>query len=406
MKLCVNCGGVRMMRVEKKEFELRIEKFQSKLQEEKLDGAIFFHTEELFYFTGTGVNGTLIIPSQGTPILLVRINYERGKADGFLSDVRPSDGMSTLIEAVKELYGEKNIELGISFDVTNVHFFKNLERNFPQVTFKDVQQIVWSLRLVKSEWEISQIRKAAEISYKGFEHGRKALYEGMTEVQFLKAIEMITTSFGDEGNMIQRGSNNRLPFGVVAFGENTSVISGNWMTMTSSGRSPSRPYGASERKLSEGDLVIIDKGTVYQGYHADEARTFVYGKANEKQKELHKILNDILDRTLESIYPGQRIADLYFKAEKIAESYGYKDEFMGLGQYNFKYLGHGVGLEIDEPPLISAYNKTETVPGMILAIEPKIIIPNQFGLTLEETILITNSGMEVLTSYPRERFEI
>lgn len=394
------------MQEKKDEYEKRIEKLQQQLQAEETDGAIFFHPEEIFYFTGSGVHSVLLVPSHQPPILLVRINFERGKKDSYIADIRPSQGMNTLIDVIEEVYGEKKVVLGLSFDVTTLQFYSRLKKSLPQATFVDVQKIVWSLRLIKSNWEVSQMKNTALISRKGFEQAIEALQEGMTEIQFLKTIEKITSSYGDEGNMIQRGSSNRLPFGVVAFGENTSVISGNWLTMTGSGSSPSRPYGAGNRKIAQGDLVVIDKGTVSKGYHVDEARTFVFGKANQKQKELHKIVNEILDHTIESIRPGKRVADIYSKAEEIAFSYDLNKEFMGLGQYGFKYVGHGVGLEMDEPPLVSSFNEMILEPGMVLAIEPKVIFPNQFGLTIEDTVLVTETGVEILTSSSRDTLEI
>lgn len=388
------------------EYQTRVKQFQTKLQDNNIDAAIFFHQEEIFYFTGTGVHGTLIIPSNHEPIFLVRINFERGKKESFVNDVRPSEGMKTLVAVMNELYPGKKLKVGISFDVTTLQFFANLKRNFDKYDFSDIQHLVWSMRLKKSEWEISKIKQAANISYRAFEKGVEALENGMTEIELLKIIEQYSSKFGDEGNMVQRGSQNRLPFGVVAFGENTSVISGSWLTMTGSGVSASRPYGSGNRKIKNNDVVVIDKGTHSEGYHADEARTFVYGKATDKQKELHKILNHILDETIEFIRPGITIADIYNKAEKVAFSYGFKDEFMALGQYQFKYVGHGIGLEMDEPPLVSAFNNTIVEPGMVLAIEPKIIFPNEFGLTLEDTVVVTETGNEIVTSFPRDIFEI
>ncbi|USK35899.1 Xaa-Pro peptidase family protein [Bacillus sp. F19] len=388
------------------EFTNRIKKLQRRLQNENIDGAIFFQQEEIYYYSGTGVNSVLIVPSDQNPILLVRINYKLGKKDSYISDVRPSMGIRSIIETLKEVYAERKIVLGLSFDVININLFHNLQRNIPNASFVDVQPFVWSQRMIKSDFEIAQINMAADISIKGFDHALSILYEGMTEIQLQKLIEEVTYSYGDEGNMIQRGSNNRLSFGVVVSGENTSIISGNWMTMTGLGRSAIRPYGAGNRQISKGDLIIIDKGTIYQGYHADEARSFVLGKANDRQKNLQKILIEVLDSTIDLIRPGVLVSDIYQKAEATATSNGYKEEFMGLGQYGFKYVGHGIGLEIDEPPLISAFNHTALKPGMVLAIEPKFIFPNEFGLTMEESVLVTDSGYEILTKFPRDRFEV
>jgi len=390
----------------KYEFNQRIGKLQKSLQEQNLDGALFFQSEDIFYFTGTGVNSVLVVPSNQEPILLVRINVEKGRMDSLISDVRPSNGLTTLVDVVNQVLGEKKLALGISFDVINLSFYHQLQRQFSNAVFCDIQPIVWCLRLIKSDWEIAQIKAAAEISYKGIEGAIGILKEGISEIKFQKSIEQIKVFYGDEGNMIQRGSNNRLPFGVVAFGKNTSIISGNWMTMTSMGRSPSRPYGAGNDQLEKGDLVVIDHGTVYQGYHSDEARTFIYGKADKRHKYLHSVVNELLEMAISEIRPGVSISEVYLQVEKLADRYGIKDQFMGLEQYGFRYIGHGIGLEIDEPPLVSAFNKKVLEPGMVLAIEPKLIFKNEFGITQEDTIVVTESGCEVITSFPHDRFEV
>lgn len=390
----------------RQEVEQRILLLQQKLQEQQLDGALFFHTEDVYYFSGTGVNSVLLVPSNGKPIQLIRINVEKGKNDSFIEDIRRSTGLKTVKETVLEVFGDRKIRLGLSFDVISLSFFQQWRRQLTNVEFHDVQKTVWSLRTIKSPWEISQIKAAAEISCKSLGEAIGYLESGISEIQFQKTIELVKSRFGDDGTMLQRADRNRLPFGVAVFGKNTGIISGNWITMTGEGISPGRPYGAGHYQLTEGDLVVIDHGTVFQGYHADEARTFLYGKKDHRKKYYHDILNDILEETIDFIRPGLSISEVYLKAEQKAASYGLKDQFMGLDQYGFRYLGHGVGLEIDEPPLISALSQQEVKHGMVLALEPKFIFKNEFGLTQEDTIVVTDTGCEVITHFPRGRFEV
>ena len=166
------------------------------------------------------------------------------------------------------------------------------------------------------------------------------------------------------------------------------------------------PYGPSLRKVRAGDLVCIDHGTMYRGYHSDEGRTFVVGKARDKQKRLFDIVRRAQDAAIAQVRPGVPAAEVYRAAWRVARDAGYEEYFMAYGQYGVEYLGHGLGLEIDEPPLVGPKTTTLLEEGMTLALEPKLIIPGWGGVDLEDTLVVTGDGCEVLTQGKRELVEV
>lgn len=146
----------------------------------------------------------------------------------------------------------------------------------------------------------------------------------------------------------------------------------------------------------------MNKGARLKGYHSDEARTFVFGEPTAEQRKYWNILMEIQDAALEAVKPGVCAAEVYEAAKKVALKNKCGDYFMGYGLQGVEYVGHGVGLEADEPPLISSKNRTFIEEGMTLALEPKLVIFGRYGMDLENTVAVTSNGSELLCDYPRK----
>jgi len=153
-------------------------------------------------------------------------------------------------------------------------------------------------------------------------------------------------------------------------------------------------------------MVDVNHGTCFCGYQCDEGKMFVLGKATQEQKRLFGVVRKAQDAAIAAIRPGVRSSEVYRAAARVAEDEGYGPDFMGRGRYGVEYLGHGVGLEIDEQPLIGPQNHIVLKEGMTLALEPKLIFPGVTGVDIEDTVLVTPEGCEVLTSGERELVEV
>ncbi|MDD5095076.1 MAG: Xaa-Pro peptidase family protein [Dehalococcoidia bacterium] len=380
------------------EYRSRLANLRSRMAGQNIDVALVFDHPDVYYFAGTAAYSTLLIPNAGDPTLFVRMGIDVALRDSWLppDNIRRFQGMEKLIIALAEIApGARTI--GVEKDLISANLWDKLLCLLPHCKIEDISPAILSARMVKSDAEIKLLKRASAISRQGFERCREMLKEGITEMEIQCEIERVQRAIGAEEAMSVRMLAGSGCFGLVASGPNTDQICGGAVAISSVGTSPAHPYGSSLRSLKQGDLVIVNKGTVYQGYHADEARTFVLGKADAKQQEMFKITREIQTETIEAVKPGAAVSEIYDAAKRIALKYDCFDYFMGYGQCGVEYVGHGVGLEIDEQPLIAPRNKTVLQPGMTLAIEPKLVVPGWGGIDIEDTVLVTKSGYERLT---------
>ena len=281
---------------------------------------------------------------------------------------------------------------------------------FPDAILVNISPIVEQLRKVKSEEEISLIKKASEISFRGHKRVKEVLKEGVTELELAAEVEMILRKLGHTGVLFRKGRGSFPPggYGVIGpSGSNLGVISGTGdITITGKGLSLAFPFGASRRKISRGDMVMVDIGTNFEGYHSDECRMYVVGKPDGKQKTAFKLVSEALEAAIDNVRAGVKGKDVYFAAKELIDKAGYSDYFAAFKDYPaYSYLGHGVGLEIGEPPFITPKDETIFEVNMVVALEPKLIAPN-WGVSLEDTILVTDNGCELLTMSPRGLMEV
>jgi len=163
-----------------------------------------------------------------------------------------------------------------------------------------------------------------------------------------------------------------------------------------SGKRSALPHGkASGKQIEKGDFILIDFGSGFQGYHSDQTRTLVCGNPSLEQQKIYRIVKEAHDRAIEKIRPGIPIGEVDTAAREYIRNQGY-GEYFGHG------TGHGIGLAVHEDPLVNSENKGLLQEGMVFTIEPGIYIPNWGGVRIEDMVLVTPHGAEVLTYLPRE----
>ena len=388
------------------DFASRVTDIQDALQTADIDVAVLLESRNQFYVSGLGLRGAVIVPLDAPPVHLVQLNVQRARAESAIEDVRPSRGIETVASVIEERVGTDDLTVGIETDVVPVDVASDLRSHLPaHGTLEPVAPLLLDQRRCKSTAELERIERAAEISRETFEAVPAVVEESMTELELKSKLQYVKRSEGAEDGMWSRAWDQHLDFGTLNSGPNTAVISGHWVTMTGNGPSPAQPYGASHREIQTGDLLIVDHQTVFRGYHCDEARTFVVGEATDRHRSVHETLRKALAAAEESIEPGNRVGDVYDAAWNVVSETPYAEQFMGLDQVGFEYVGHMVGLNADEKPLISPWEETEIEPGMVFAVEPKVIFEDE-GLTLEDTIVATANGSRRLTSTPRTLVEL
>lgn len=379
------------------ELQARRTALQGKLEEQGLAGAIVQQSRNLLYLVGMAGHGHLVIPSRGEPTLVAHLDVDRARQAAALDDVRAGRGVRTVVEVLDE-HGLTGKKLGAELQSVPYARIDQLCCAAELPVPDDVSDPLLQLRAVKSSYELQQLREAAACSDELFETLALLAHPGMTECELHGRLSLEARRLGGDGLVAKRGWNDRtVEHGWVVSGHDTGKVSGYWLTMTGQGPSMGRPYGPSQRTLEDGDLLVYDVGMAVNGYHSDQARTYVLGTPSSRQHELLAQVEELKRAALLAVGPDAHPGEPYEAARRVAEAEGLAGVFMTEALHPFPYIGHGVGVEIDEPPLLSPKTNGRLRPGMVLAVEPKLMIPGWGGITSEDTVVVTEDGCEALT---------
>ncbi len=382
----------------------RLERFQQMLQQNDLAAGILLSSRDIYYFAGTAMQSVLLIPAQGEAVLLVIRNYRRAREESPLADIRASTSFSSIKDAVVEKGLACSI-VGLVLDNLPTATYQRLAGLLPEAKFVDVTRPMRELRMVKDADEIGRIRRAAVLADIGQEAASQILRPGVSELEASLEIELAMVREGHDGYCLPRNLADIVRTGDVISGPSLYADSALPTTMPGTGPSSVIAWGPSRRVLAQGDLVVVDLCGTFDGYIADEARTYTLGKATREQHEITEALEYVINETLGLMRPGTIASDIFRAAQAAAERTPYGAFFLGGKERNVRFVGHGVGLELDELPMITPGDTTILAPGMVLAYEPIIMVPGVGAATLENTLLITEEGHEILTKRPMHLIE-
>lgn len=386
----------------------RIQLLQRNMQKSGIDLAIIMQPRDLYYFAGTAQPCNLVIPVHGDPLLLVRRAWDFVCRETWLprTQLRMGEGLQQIKQLVSELpFSVRTI--GLTFDAIPASLYKKVQTCFSQCNTVNITPLLLKQRAIKDEAERGAVKKAA-VLYGVVHHTIMAsLRAGLKEIDLAALILKSLREHGADTIIRNRRWDASLsPDGIVTSSANLWKISGHAMTVTGVGLSPALAWGASNTTISNGDLVVVDIGINLHGYHADIARTYCVGNADARQKEIMKMVQAIQNAALANVKPGVQAGQVYEFAWEKAKELKVEQYFQGYGDMRGSYVGHGIGLELDEPPTLQLADKTELLEGMSLAVEPKLIIPEWGAVVLEDDVLITADGYEMLCTVPRQLFEV
>ena len=251
--------------------------------------------------------------------------------------------------------------------------------------------------MIKSPYEVKQIKKATAILDKGLTEIRGIIREGMSELEIDGHLALIARREGHMGVLRMRGWNQEMTYAHVLSGESGAVVSFCDTSHGGPGTTPAMPQGAGFRRVRRNEPIIIDYGVGIQGYLGDQSRTFVIGELSENLTRAHNCSRDIHEIIAREARPGVSCKELYHLAEAEVKRCGFQEYFMGYGEGKVKFIAHGIGLEIDEYPIITPHFSEVLQQGMVFALEPKFIFPGQGVVGLEDDYVVTGSGLERLT---------
>jgi len=393
-----------MINVPSCEIADRMVSLQTLLQKQQIDAAIIRQNADLFYFTGTAQDAYLLVPASGAPLFMVRRDAERAKEQ---SPIRPILSLKTareLPQAVLDVcHGSSPKRLGLELDVlpANTFFFFD-EKLFPKQQIVDISGAIRQLRMVKSSWEIEMMRRAAEASLAVAEAVPRLLREGMTELELSIALEAVARKAGHLGLIRLRDFNMDMYFGHILSGPDAAIPAYADSPTGGLGVSPAFGQGASHRRIGKGELVSVDTMLNVQGYLSDQTRNFCLGAPPPKLAEIYRFVQEIHRRFREAATPGAITGELYDLVWRWVEEAGLTAGFMGHGAGRVSFIGHGLGIEVDEFPFIAHGQKLALQAGMTFAFEPKFIVPGLGIAGLENTYLVAADGLESLNTATEE----
>ena len=388
------------------ELEHRIEKLRRSMEKEGIDASLVVQKMDCYYLSGTAQDSLLFVPLDGKPLLVVKREFERAIMESALEVVVEIRSLRELPSLIQEHWGRLPQTLGMELDVLPVKEYFRYQSLFPGIRFKDMSKIILDIRKIKSPYEISLMKYAGSIGMKVYHEAKEILKEGMTEIEFGGIMEATAKKYGHEGLIRVRSMNYEAYSWHVLSGLNGGIVSQSDSPMGGLGLSPAFPVGASLRVMRHNEPILVDFGICYHGYLADETRMFSIGKMESKFIDAYNACREIHDTVLQEIRPGADCESIFLNTLGLAEKLGYNDSYLGPIGLQTRFIGHGIGLELNELPFMAHGQSYPLEEGMTLAIEPKIVFPGEGSVGIENTVVVTRDGYEILTPLEQHIFQV
>ena len=383
----------------KLEIDTRIASLQQKLWQQQLTGALIILNSDMFYFTGTVQNSFLYVPAQGEAILMVKKSLRRGQQESTLKNIVPIKSPKE-IPTILSSFGYSDLtKIGMELDVLPFNLYKMYKGIFAGAELSDVSPFIKEIRAIKSPYEVQILRNALFVADEAFQTVPNYLREGMSEIELAALFEAELRKRGYAGCCKLRAFNQEFFFGDVCSGENGFMPSFFDGPIGGAGVCISHPHGAGWKKIGCNEPVVIDYTTIIQGYTGDQTRMFCIGELSTEMETAFQAALLIEKEVLKVMKPGTAMEEPYLLALKMATEMGYQDNFMGYKEDRAKFLGHGIGLELDEWPIFAKGFKQPLLPGMTFALEPKFVFP-EGAIGIENSFVMTETGPEMLSITP------
>jgi Xaa-Pro dipeptidase len=387
------------------EIERRIGRLQSALAQSGLAGCVIVQHTDLAYLTGTNQQAHLIVPAAGEPVLAVRRVLERARRESAIGRIEPIGSLSQLPALLDAAGVERGGRIGFELDVLPAARFRSYQRRLERWDLDDCSAILRGLHAVKSPWEIERMRAAAEQVRAAAEAVPGLLRIGVSESEVQLEVEAALRRAGHQGQLRFRGFNQEMHYGQVLAGPSGAVPGYSDSPLCGPGPNPVLGKGPNGHVLRAGDPVIVDLVGGCDGYLADQTRTFSVGRAPDDLRRAHDLAVEILRATERALRPGAVPSALYEQADAMAADAGLGDHFMGHGAERVRFLGHGVGMEIDELPVLAPGFDDPVVEGNVIAVEPKFVFPGRGAVGIENMYAVTAGGCETMTTASEELIE-
>jgi len=373
------------------ELELKWRRIQQAMRQEEADGCLLTMNMNLYYVSGQVFNGYFYLPAEGRPYWFVKrltipetnqvhVIRKPEQIPDFFRDLNLAMPRKLLLEADELSYNE----------------YIRLQHVFRAEATGNASALIRHIRMIKTPWEIEQMRISARRHEAVYREIPACYRPGMRDVELQIEIEKRMRMHGSLGYFRAFGSNMDIFMGSLLAGENAGEPSPFDFALGGKGIHASGPLGANGTLLREGTTVMADMSGNYTAYQTDMTRVFSIGKLPDRAYRVHRVALEIQARMERTAKPGVPCAELYRDALAMAGQEGLEDCFMGT-RFQAKFVGHGVGLEINELPVLTTRSKDILQPGMTFAFEPKFVLAGIGAVGIENTFLVTDSGVEKMT---------
>lgn len=380
------------------ELAARLGALQRRMAVAGLDAGVVMQNADLYYFTGTLQSGLLYIPAAGEPVYLVRRDAARARRESCLSRIITFGSFRELSGILQDFGLPPGRRIGLELDVLPVALYRQLDAALGNPHIQDVSPLIRRTRAIKSAWELQQMRRAAIGLDEVWRLALHLACEGLTDLELAVALEGRARSLGHPGYARMRAFNGEVAMGMVLIGDNGAVPSFRNTPLGGVGLHPAIGFGPSGKSLTAGVPVTVDLIGYGAGYYADQTRTFALGHLDKKLCRAYDAMCQIQALLVETARPGATWGCLYDECCRLATDLGYAEHFMGTVGNQVSFIGHGIGLEIDEYPFIARNMHDQRLEeNMTFAFEPKAVFPGLGAVGIENTFVVTRDGLESLT---------
>lgn len=356
------------------QFIARQQHIKQSMAAQGLTALLVLGHENIRYLSGFSGNAAYALITAQSCVLITDYRYfGRAQTECYGFEVCSRDRDNESLGHCINRFLPANSKLGFDAAFINVALWQQVAGELTAHTLQPIQGLVERLRMVKSEWEVAQIKAAAAIADEALAQTLPYFKAGVSERDLALELEFRMQKLGSEGMSFAT---------ILMFAERTAL-----------------PHGSpSEQTLKEGDFITLDFGAVINGYRSDMTRSYVLGKASNKQAQIYNTVKIAQQAAIEVLKPGVACIDLQNVSQQVLDD-------SGFGKWAGQGLGHGLGLFLHEQPFINKNCSHVLEAGNVITIEPGIYIPDYGGVRLEEDILITPKGYEVLT-HAEKPFEL
>lgn len=358
----------------------RIKTIANWLRENDLDAAFFTSSANVFYLTNFACEpherllGILIFPDKEALLICPLLEADRVKSSGWAGEVYAHRDGENPWKWLKEHFFSQQTSVKLAIEADHMTYGRalNMQEQLGVKVFVPMDEKIREMRMHKTDEEIKILRKAAKFADSAIQYGIDALTTGCTEIEVKKQIE---------SKLLEQGITQMAFQTIVLFGERTAL-----------------PHGeAGNHTLQKGDFVLFDLGVVIEGYRSDITRTVVYGEVSKEQQKIYKAVLKANQLAIQAVL--NKKAATFGEVDGAARQH---IEQAGYGKYFTHRLGHGLGIEAHEYPSVSEDNPLPLTAGVLFTVEPGVYVPETGGVRIEDMVLITNDGCEVLTSFPKD----